>query len=187
MTQRAMNWDAYDAYSARHELAERYGDGEYCVYFWENRFGEPFYVGSGKYYRFQQATEKCRSKEFMEVYAEGGCSPKIVAYGMNEKQARKFEKNLILAYAELEFPLVNKQYLVDSTHTPARMALYERNRELAKKRRKAIPVSQEEFEKWYEAFLRGECKAKYAMQQLGLEHNDYYKMVRAYKNEHQTA
>ena len=104
-----MNWQAYSARTAMHEDAECYGDGDYCVYFWADRTGDVFYVGSGKYYRFQQATEKCRPTEFMRIYNRGGCRPWIVAYGMDRLGALQFEERLIREFVRLKFPLVNKQ------------------------------------------------------------------------------
>lgn len=107
-----MNWNAYSARSAMHEESECYGDGDYCVYFWEDSIGNVFYVGSGKYYRFQNAAGNCRSPEFMAVYRMGGCRPRIVAYGMDRLEALQFEERLIKEFLRLEFPLVNKQGVI---------------------------------------------------------------------------
>lgn len=102
-----MNWYAYSARNAMHEESECYGDGDQCVYFWEDSLGDVFYVGSGKYYRFQNVADNCRSPEFMAVYRMGGCRPRIVAYGMSKEESLDFEKRLITAFWELDFPLVN--------------------------------------------------------------------------------
>lgn len=122
MSTKNMNWNAASIQRFLHENAQRYGDNPYSVYFWQKSDGQVFYVGMGKYYRFCSVHEKARSKEFLDIYREGGCSVKIVAYGMNESEARCFEKKLIVAYRNLGFPLINKQYLVDYYHGPARQA-----------------------------------------------------------------
>lgn len=126
---KTINWDSLYVKKCFHEKVICYGKGAYCVYFWQNSFEEPFYVGMGKNYRFWQVNEKTRSKEFMEVYRSGNCSVKIVAYGMDEQEARRFEKKLILTYNKFGFPLVNKQYLIDHYHTPAWEAFRKRKKE----------------------------------------------------------
>lgn len=103
-----MKWNTYYIRSCLHENSERYGDGEYCVYFWQYRMGDVFYVGSGKGYRFNNATNKCRSREFMEYYNRGGCTPKIVWYGLDKEKSIELEYRLIQAFWDLGFPLVNK-------------------------------------------------------------------------------
>lgn len=125
-----INWRSRSVQRFFHNDVVNYGDGKYCVYIWLNGNDEPFYVGMGNGYRFHTVHEKCRSQEFMNIYGQGGCFVKIVAYGMNEAQARKFEKELILAYDGLGFKLVNKQYLVDYYHTPARMEFYKGRRRM---------------------------------------------------------
>jgi len=120
-----VNWNStYVRRRYFHESIVKYGEGDYYVYFWQNYNEEPFYVGMGHGYRFTCTHPSARSKEFIEEYNKGGCSVKIVAYGMEERKARDFEKKLILAYHKLGFPLVNKQYLVDYYHTPAKMEFY---------------------------------------------------------------
>lgn len=105
-----VDWDSPYVRSCRHEYSERYGDGLYCVYFWEDDGHEVFYVGSGKGYRFNDVSPKSRSAEFMERY--NSCDnprPRIVAYGMTKEESRLFEMRLIRAFMILEFPLVNKE------------------------------------------------------------------------------
>lgn len=103
-----INWNSPYVKSCFHEQAECYGDGEYCVYFWQDWIGDVFYVGSGKGYRFNDVNEKSRSREFLAQYRCGGCSPKIVAYGMGKEESIAFEKRLIKSFWKLEFPLTNK-------------------------------------------------------------------------------
>jgi hypothetical protein len=103
-----INWDSSYVRSCLHEESERYGEGDYCVYFWQDRWGDVFYVGSGKGYRFNQATDKCRSAEFMDWFNRGDCCPKIVWYGLSKEQSIKLERRLIKTYWKLGFPLVNK-------------------------------------------------------------------------------
>lgn len=105
---RGMKWESYYIRSCLHENSERYGDGEYCVYFWQDRIGDVFYVGSGKGYRFNNATDKCRSHEFMQWYNGGGCTPKIVWYGLDKEKSIELERRLIKTFWDLGFPLVNK-------------------------------------------------------------------------------
>lgn len=121
MSTKNMNWSSSRIQRYMHNDALNYGDDPYCVYIWEKDDGQVFYVGMGKYYRFCSVHEKARSKEFMDIYSEGGCSVQIVAYGMNESEARTFEKRLIIAYNDLGFPLINKQYIYDYYHTPAKL------------------------------------------------------------------
>ena len=111
-----------------HKNAYRVGDGDYCVYVWRDADKKPFYVGCGKHYRFHDVNEKSRSREFMSIYNNGGCYPEIVRYGMCDKEAREYEKGLILAYAAGGANLVNKQYLVDYYHTPAKLSFYRKRR-----------------------------------------------------------
>ena len=58
MSKYIIDWDSFYVRSCRHEDAERYGDGLYCVYFWEDDDCNVFYVGSGKGYRFNSVNEK---------------------------------------------------------------------------------------------------------------------------------
>ena len=101
----AMNWDSYNVRLCMHEAAERYGNGDYCVYLWEDDRGEVFYVGSGKNYRF--SAREARSYEFKKWLEHSQCRPRIVAYGMSKEESLDFEKRLITAFWELDFPLVN--------------------------------------------------------------------------------
>lgn len=50
----AMNWGGPDVRLCMHEDAERYGNGDYCVYFCEDDVNQVFYVGSGKNYRLRK-------------------------------------------------------------------------------------------------------------------------------------
>lgn len=107
--QQKMNWNAYSARECMHEFSECCGDGDSCVYFWEiNNTHEVFYVGSGKYYRFQNITPTARSEEFLKIINNYKCSPKIVFYGLNTEQARYYEARLTEEFWKLGFPLVNK-------------------------------------------------------------------------------
>lgn len=107
-----MNWNTPYVRECMLKDSTRYGDGEYCVYFWQiDSTCEVFYVGSGKGYRFNDINPKSRSKEFMEIYNDNKCSPKIVAYGMSKEQSLDFEKRLIKAFWKLDMPLVNQQWV----------------------------------------------------------------------------
>lgn len=105
----SVNWNSDYVQSCLHANSEKCGDGEYCVYFWQDRIGDVFYVGSGKGYRFNDASDKCRSPEFMEWYNRGGCSPKIVWYGLDKKNSIELERKLMKSFWKLGFPLVNKE------------------------------------------------------------------------------
>lgn len=107
MSKYIINWDSSYVRSCMHEKAVRYGDGLYCVYFWEDESHEVFYVGSGKGYRFNDMNEKSRSPEFMQWLRGGGCRPRIVAYGMTKEESLKHESELIRSFYGLGFPLVN--------------------------------------------------------------------------------
>lgn len=52
------------------------------------------------------------------------------------------------------------------------------------KGRTPIKVDWEEFERWYEKVLRGECTNKHVMSKMGLKRNTYYKFVAKYRQEH---
>ena len=107
MSKYIIDWDSFYVRSCRHEDAERYGDGLYCVYFWEDDDCNVFYVGSGKGYRFNSVNEKARSAEFMEWIRTKQCRPRIAAYGMTKEESLEFEKRLISEFWKLGFPLVN--------------------------------------------------------------------------------
>lgn len=101
-------WD-WQAKRDIREDAECYGDGDYCVYFWQiDDTGEVFYVGSGKKGRYHKTTPSQRSEEFLRIIEKHRCHPEIAAYGMTKKQARDFEKQLAVAYSDLGFHLVNE-------------------------------------------------------------------------------
>lgn len=100
-----INWNGYNVRKCMHKDAERYGDGEYCVYFWQDKYANVFYVGSGKGYRYNNIA--ARSFAFKKQLSAGGCEPKIVAYGMSKEESLDFEKRLIAAFWDLEFPLTN--------------------------------------------------------------------------------
>lgn len=102
-----IDWGSSYVRSCRHEDAERYGDGMYCVYFWEDEDFEVFYVGSGKGYRFNSVNEKARSQEFMKWIRGRNCRPRIVAFGMTKEESLDFERRLITEFWNLGFPLVN--------------------------------------------------------------------------------
>lgn len=107
--------------------AECLGDGQYSVYYWADSDGIIFYVGMGKGYRFCSANPKSRSRLFMEKYNEGGCYPKIIAYGMDERTARDLERRVIEELHKRGCKLVNRQF-VDPTmyRTPARVEFLKR-------------------------------------------------------------
>jgi hypothetical protein len=81
---------------------------EFYVYVWRDSVGVPFYVGKGKGRRAYDATT--RSKEFKEIYAQGGCAVEIVDWFIHESQAHAHEVELIERYGRREFGgiLINK-------------------------------------------------------------------------------
>lgn len=112
MSKYIIRWDSWYVKKCMHEDAIKYGDGDHCVYFWEeDDTHEVFYVGSGKGYRFNSVNENARPPEFIERIKSVKCSPKIVAYGMTKEESFEFEKRLIKAYWELGFDLINKQFI----------------------------------------------------------------------------
>jgi hypothetical protein len=94
-----------------HPMAESYGSGEHYVYIWTDNFGDVFYVGSGKEYRYKSVNDKARSAEFMEWFNNSECVPQVVAYDMSKDESLEFERQLIEAYTELGFQLVNKVWV----------------------------------------------------------------------------
>lgn len=116
-----MNWKKIiQAYGDNQSLI--LGDSPYCVYEWLHN-DAPFYVGMGKNYRF--SCSGARSKEFLDVYNRGNCRVRIIACGMSENETRQMERSVIEKYQD-RYPLVNKQYVVDYYHTPARMEFMQR-------------------------------------------------------------
>lgn len=116
MSKYVIRWDSWYVQQCMHEDVIKYGDGEHCVYFWEeDDTHEVFYVGSGKGYRFNCTTETARPPEFIERIKAGKCSPKIVAYGMTKEESFEFEKRLIKAYWQLGFDLINKQFIKEKS------------------------------------------------------------------------
>ena len=103
------------------------GGSPYSVYEW-HRNGEVFYVGMGKYWRFKSIHPKSRSKEFLDMLELGDCEPRVIACGMEEKVARQLERDIIAERVASGCKLVNKQYVVDYYHTPAKLAFYEKQR-----------------------------------------------------------
>lgn len=64
----------------------------FYTYIWRQRNGEPFYVGKGT---GDTHTANKRSKEFKEIYAQGGCVVEIVDWFIHESQAHANEVELI--------------------------------------------------------------------------------------------
>lgn len=120
----SMNWDSPNVRLCMHEDAERYGGGDYCVYFWEDDANQVFYVGSGKNYRF--SARESRSNAFKRWENNKPCRPRIVAYGMEKEESLDFEKRLITAFWELDFPLVNV------------IGIPEREKKISEKKREAM-------------------------------------------------
>ena len=124
------NWIKWDSPSIRKWLcdgAQCLGDGQYSVYYWADSDDIIFYVGMGKGYRFCSANPKARSQSFMDKYNGGGCYPKIIAYGMDERTARYLERRAIEELHDRGCELVNRQYVDPSMyHTPARAEFLKR-------------------------------------------------------------
>lgn len=134
MSAKSMNWHSWNMQKYMNSNTMILGSSPYCVYEWLS--GEKvFYVGMGKHYRFTNVSEKSRSKEFMDIYRQGNCRVIIVACGMTELTARKIERETITACVDDGVVLVNKQYVIDYYHTPARQIFMERLKCLNKKRR----------------------------------------------------
>lgn len=82
---------------------------EFYTYVWRDSAGVPFYVGKGKGKRSRSTTN--RSKEFKQVYAQGGCTVEIVDWFIHESQAHAHEVELIERYGRRDIAtgsLVNK-------------------------------------------------------------------------------
>jgi hypothetical protein len=110
--------------------AKCYGDGEYCVYYWQDRLNDDiFYVGCGKGYRFSDTNEKSRTPEFLERINAGECVPFIVAYGMAREDAASLEIETIRKFWERGEPLTNKQGV------PERESEYRAKAEISKELR----------------------------------------------------
>lgn len=178
----AYNWSAPLVRQSMHQEAMCYGDGAYCVYFWQiDRTGEVFYVGCGKGYRFNDTNEHSRSKEFLEIVNSEKCSPRIVAYGMDAEAAREFEKWLIKAYWDFGFPLVNSAGIKEREAKYRREGIEKFNigQYMADR---VIKVDKKQFEQEYKLWKSGQVTAKTAMSHLGLKPNTFYRRVAEYEN-----
>ena len=112
-----MNWDSWYVSRCKHPLAERFGDGDYCVYLWEEtESGDVFYVGSGRGYRFNSVNPKARSPKFMWRFNRCPCQPRIVFYGMTKEESLFYEKKLIIGMLMNGFDLVNMK--IPKEYTP---------------------------------------------------------------------
>lgn len=173
-----ISWNAPLVRCSLHEDATRYGDGEYCVYFWQiDRTCEVFYVGCGKGYRFNDINERSRSKEFLHYISKYKCSPKIVAYGMTQKESLDFEDKLIKRYLLFGFPLVNSRSVPERETEYRKRALNKFN--IGGKR--IISVDEKQFEQEYKLWKSGQITAKTAMGHLGLKPNTFYRRVAVYE------
>ena len=143
MNKDKMDWNRLVTREKINFDAKILGDSPYAVYEWHTADGV-FYVGMGKWYRFQNVSDKSRSKEFMDVYQNNYCWPVVVACGMPEREARDLERNLIERRMMEGANLVNKQFVVDYYHTPANMKKYEflknRARERAANKKQYLKV-----------------------------------------------
>ncbi|MBB5664741.1 hypothetical protein GGE68_002938 [Rhizobium leguminosarum] len=83
---------------------------EFYTYIWRDASGTPFYVGKGRDRRAYEVSLARRSKEFREIYDEGGCSVEIVDWFIHESQAHAYEVELIEKYGRREMGglLINK-------------------------------------------------------------------------------
>jgi len=133
MNKDTMNWNRLSLRKWVGPETQILGDSPYSVYEWHTKDGV-FYVGMGKWYRFNDVNKKSRSKEFMDVYSNNFCWPVIVACGMSEQETRRIERELIEKYVNDGAHLVNKQYVVDFYHTPANLQKYEAMRARARER-----------------------------------------------------
>ena len=131
MNKNSMNWHSPSMSRYMDKSTRIEGDSDYSVYAWFRPNGGAFYIGFGKQYRFTCCHPKARSKEFMDIYNDGGCYVKILSCGMSELDGRKEEREIIKQYHESGHKLVNKQYIVDYYHTPKRMEFLKRPRKKA--------------------------------------------------------
>ena len=72
----------------------------FYTYVWKDSSGSPFYVGKGKGRRAGEVYPYRRSKEFMDVYARGGCAVEIVGEFAHESDAHVHEIELIDKYGK---------------------------------------------------------------------------------------
>lgn len=67
------------------------GTGDWYVYMWKHIDGTPFYVGSGKGYRWLDHTQRSRSKEFIIETDKNDAIVYKVAMGLDMQEARDIE------------------------------------------------------------------------------------------------
>lgn len=74
---------------------------EFYTYIWKDAAGVPFYVGKGSGRRFKKTAG--RTRDFLDIYEQGGCTVEIVDEFILESQAHEHEINLIALYGRREF------------------------------------------------------------------------------------
>lgn len=82
----------------------------FYTYIWRDGTGVPFYIGKGMGNRAYEIRAARRSKEFIAIHSQGGCTVEIVNDFILESQAHAHEMELIEQYGRREFGglLVNK-------------------------------------------------------------------------------
>lgn len=70
----------------------------FYVYVWRDANGVPFYVGKGSGRRAFNVSPSRRSKAFIKIYDQGGCTVEIVDYFIHESQAHAHEVDVIARF-----------------------------------------------------------------------------------------
>jgi hypothetical protein len=90
-------------------------DGEHYVYLWKHAWGDPFYVGSGKNYRWTNKSARCN--DFYLHLDQADAVVYKILDGVDEHTARLFEKYVSVNLVEAGYTLANgdnnPEYMAD--------------------------------------------------------------------------
>lgn len=95
----------YGRLAERESHVVRHGDGDYYVYLWRHAWGEPFYVGSGRNYRWMDIGTRCN--DFYLHLDQADAVVYMVLAGVDVKTARAYEKYISVNLGQAGYVLAN--------------------------------------------------------------------------------
>ena len=93
-------------------------DGEHYVYLWRHAWGDPFYVGSGKNYRWTNRSARCN--DFYLHLDQADAVVYKILDGVDEHTARLFEKYVSVNLVEAGYTLANGDNNTEYVNSEAR-------------------------------------------------------------------